>query len=409
MRRARAGTGRGARESVSDAPSWQDSGAAADHGRNKRLDPRLLVDKIYKYADSLHTPPILSMQKLQGTGRFRSTASTAFAIVSATVVTACGVESSTADTYPRFEPLARIGSTDGRDASTLGVVADVGTDSRGRVLVLDVAERRLAVFSPQGTLIESVGRQGSGPGEFQVPVALTVDTRDRVYVLDLARGGLLVFDASAEQVRPLNELPLRLNATDICTTGERLFALGAQDGRLIHEISPTDGRVIRSLAADTAATDPMLAHLRSTGNLACGPGDTLTFLPSNLPEVLRFSAASGERIGRIAIPGYRAVQITQQADGGVMFRAPAGGEVDTGSSLVTLADGRQLIQVGRAIAGGLVAEFGPVRTFVVGWDDTSITPLPGTHPRIVSMRGDRAFTAETDPHPAVQVLRVVED
>lgn len=349
------------------------------------------------------------MRPLQGKDWFRLPASTAFAIMSAMLVTACGAESSTGNTYPRFEPLARIGSTEGRDASTLGLVADVGTDSRGRVLVLDVAEKRLAVFSPQGTLIESLGREGSGPGEFRVPVALTVDARDRVYVLDLARGGLLVFDASAEQVRPLNDLPLRLNASDICTMGERLFALGARDGRLIHEISPSDGRVIRSLAADTAATDPVMAHLRSTGHLACGPGDTLTFLPSNLPEVLRFSASGGERIGRIAIPGYRAVQITRQADGGVTFRAPDGGEADTGSSIVTLEDGRQLVQVGPVTAGGLIAEFGPVRTLVVRWDDASMTPLPGTHPRIVSLRGGRAFTADTDPSPSVQVLRVMED
>ncbi|HEV3049328.1 MAG TPA: 6-bladed beta-propeller [Longimicrobium sp.] len=408
MRQARARPGRGARESVSGARPWQDSGAAADHGSNKRLDVRLFVDKTYIRAD----PPLSAssrMKKLRSTGWSRSTASTAFAVVCAVVVAACEVKSSTENALPRFEPLARIGSADGRDASTLGVVADVGTDSRGRVLVLDVAKRRLAVFSPQGTLMESLGREGSGPGEFQVPVALAVDARDRVYVLDLARGGLLVFDASGEQVRPLDDLPLRLNATDLCTIGERLFALGARDGRLIHEISPTDGRVIRSLAADTAAADPVMAHLRSTGHLACGPGDTLTFLPSSLPEVLRFSASSGERIGRIAIPGYRAVQITRQADGGVTFRAPEGGEVDTGSSIVTLADGRQLIQAGPVVAGGLITEFGPVRTFVVRWDDASITPLPGTHPRIVSMRGDRAFTADTYPSPSVQVLRVRED
>jgi hypothetical protein len=346
------------------------------------------------------------MQTLRGRGWFRSAASTSFAVVCAMGTTACEAKSSAGNALPRIEALARIGSADGRDASTLGVVADVGTDSRGRVLVLDVAERRLAVFSPQGTLIQSLGRVGSGPGEFQVPVALAVDMRDRVYVLDPARGGLLVFDAAGERLRWTGDLPLRLNATDICTIGERLFALGAQDGRLIHEISPNDGRVLRSLAADTAGTDPTMAHLRSTGHLACGPGDAITFLPSNLPEVLRFSAGSGEQINRIAIPGYRAVEITRDPDGGVTFRARNGGKPDSGSSVATLADGRQLIQVGPVIAGGLIAEFGPVRTFVVRWDDATITPLPGMHPRIVSTRASRAFTAETEPFPAVQVLQI---
>jgi hypothetical protein len=325
-----------------------------------------------------------------------------------TVAAACA-EHAPGASPPDLRPLTQLGRREGDGPSTFGLVADVGADRRERVYVLDVAEKRLAVFSSDGGFTQSLGREGSGPGEFQVPVALAVDSRERMYVLDLARKALVVFDVSGGKIRRTQDLPLHLDAEDLCTIGDRLYALGARDGRLIHEISGGTGTVIRSIAADPDAGDATMAGVRAAGYLACGPGETITFLPSGRPEVLRFSAATGERLGRLTIPDYHAVEITAQADGRVLFRAPDGKETDNASSITPLPDGRQLIQVGNVVAGGLIPQFGPVRTLVVDWETGSVVPLPRTHPRVVSGRGNLVFTAETDPYPTVRVLEVAQD
>ena len=43
-------------------------------------------------------------------------------------------------------------------------------DTDGRCYVMDVGNRRVAVFGPDGRFERSIGRQGSGPGEFDSPL-----------------------------------------------------------------------------------------------------------------------------------------------------------------------------------------------------------------------------------------------
>ena len=59
----------------------------------------------------------------------------------------------------------------------------------GGVWVGDMQENRLLRYGDDGQLLESRGRQGSGPGEFTRPFAITT-----------YRGSLLLFDPSAARV-----------------------------------------------------------------------------------------------------------------------------------------------------------------------------------------------------------------
>lgn len=302
--------------------------------------------------------------------------------------------------------LRALGVEDGSDGATLGQVADVAADRRGRAYVLDVINHRVVVFSPDGRLEHTLGREGRGPGEFQVATAMAMDGRDHLYVLDVANARLEVFDVSGERGAWLRSLPLTVPGEDVCAAGDRVFLLGARGGWLIHELSPETGRVARSLARDSTAGGEVMAGSRAAGYLACGPGDALTFLPSTRGEVLRFSASTGERTGRLEIPGYRAARITDRADGAVVFEAPGGGPTDNGSSIVNLPDGRQLAQVGVVRAGGAVAQFGAVRGILLDWQAGSATPLPDSMPRIVNTAQDRAYAADAAPYPAVRVMRL---
>jgi hypothetical protein len=69
----------------------------------------------------------------------------------------------------------------------------------GRIYVLDVLEAALHIYDTVGVYLETVGRPGEGPGEFQRPVDLAVDSEgDRVLVRDarLRRITVLSLDGS---------------------------------------------------------------------------------------------------------------------------------------------------------------------------------------------------------------------
>ncbi len=290
----------------------------------------------------------------------------------------------------------------------LGTVADVAVDARGRLFALDAQNRRVLLLAPAALQGQAIGRAGQGPGEFIAPAALVVDTAGRLLVMD--RGTLRIEAFRMDDdggVRHVGSLPLHFPAEDLAECGGRLFLLGSWHFNLIHEISPEDGRVLRSFAPDSIPSDDLMAGYRSSGYLECGPGPALTFLPQLRPELTRYAMETGQQTGRLDIPGYTSVQVSRTADGGLMFRAPEGGKHDMASSLVTLADGSQLVQVGVPEDGArTVHEFGTVRSFVVSWNPASIRPAGQALPRIVRAHADSVFVVDSDPAPRVTAARI---
>jgi hypothetical protein len=51
-------------------------------------------------------------------------------------------------------------------------VMDVGVDSSGWIYVVDARNFRVQVFDPSGKYLRTIGRQGQGPGEFEMPTSV---------------------------------------------------------------------------------------------------------------------------------------------------------------------------------------------------------------------------------------------
>jgi hypothetical protein len=290
---------------------------------------------------------------------------------------------------------------------SLGVIGDVAADGEGRLFVLDVQRKTIVMTPRPGAEPVNVGRAGRGPGEFTAPISLAMDPGGRLMVLDPGTMRIEVFRTDDAGTRRTGALPLAFPAEDLVACGGRMFLLGSWNFNLIHEISPADGRIVRSFAPDATAPDDLMAGYRSSGYLECGPGPALTFLPMLRPELTRFSIATGAQVGRLQIPEYEQVRVERTADGGLMFRAPESGQHHRASSLVTLADGTQLVQVGTLQEGAHTRhEFQSVRSFVVSWDTPSIRSGDPRLPRIVAAAGDSVFVVETEPVPRVTVARI---
>lgn len=260
------------------------------------------------------------------------------------------------------------------------------------------------MFTASGERAAVVGRSGSGPGEFMGPVALAVDdVGGGLYVLDERRQGIDLFDRDRGVWK--RTIPLDFHASDLCFISGKLYMLGGRGGFLVHEVSPADGRVLRSFGPDPDSEHLLLRGYRASGYLGCAPSGEIAFLPSLRPEVLRFSAERGDLIGTSPVPGYVAVRVRPTGSGGMQFDVPGGGGHDYGSSIVPLPGGDWLVQVGRLRKGtNSHHEFDSVRSHRLYGGDGRIRPLSVELPRVMAAGSALVYAVETSPYPAVRMV-----
>ena len=82
-------------------------------------------------------------------------------------VTSSGPTSWTDSSGAKLVDVSRFGGEDGA-ASELGSPRSMAVDEAGRVYVVDTKPAIIKVYSPDGKMIRTIGREGEGPGEFRV-------------------------------------------------------------------------------------------------------------------------------------------------------------------------------------------------------------------------------------------------
>lgn len=87
----------------------------------------------------------------------------------------------------------RFAGAEGTDAA-LNEPQSLAVDALGRVYVADRKPTIIKVFSPDGSFLRTVGREGAGPGEFRV--AFLAAWRDRLVVHDPQQSRTSVFDTA---------------------------------------------------------------------------------------------------------------------------------------------------------------------------------------------------------------------
>ena len=79
-----------------------------------------------------------------------------------------------------------------------GAVGGVSISPEGDIAVLDLQKSCISLFSPEGEFIERIGRQGSGPGEFQFPQGMAFFPDGGLVVSDAMGGKLIYFNSDLE-------------------------------------------------------------------------------------------------------------------------------------------------------------------------------------------------------------------
>ncbi|MEZ4457195.1 MAG: 6-bladed beta-propeller [Gemmatimonadales bacterium] len=89
--------------------------------------------------------------------------------------------------------VARVDPADG-SAGELVEPGSIGVDGAGRIYVVDQKPAVIKVFDSTGTFLRTIGREGSGPGEFRVGYLAV--TADRIVLHDPMQSRTSVFDTS---------------------------------------------------------------------------------------------------------------------------------------------------------------------------------------------------------------------
>lgn len=110
----------------------------------------------------------------------------------------CSVEGQDFLLASRFREVYRVGGFDAPSWAQFGAPPLVSFDQTGRLYALDVTVGEIVVLDRGGQLVQTIGRKGEGPGEFQVPKALAVWPDGRLAVADAGHNAYQVFAPDGE-------------------------------------------------------------------------------------------------------------------------------------------------------------------------------------------------------------------
>jgi hypothetical protein len=168
-----------------------------------------------------------------------------------------------------FSLAARLGSSN--DPTGVAVLAEVAVDSRGRYAVAsDVTPGEILIYDSSGRFVRTIGRRGSGPGEFQTLTKLQFGPGDSLHVLATRTARYTVFGPSLEHVRSVG-LAGRAYSFAVGPSGQVVADVHsvAQSSTFGFRVFSASGEPLTAFEAISNAD--AAAHGRSRRHVAIGP------------------------------------------------------------------------------------------------------------------------------------------
>jgi hypothetical protein len=80
----------------------------------------------------------------------------------------------------------------------------LGVDSGGNIYVMDAGNNRIQEFNPVGEYVQTIGKKGQGPGEFDSMYGFYIDQEEQIYVSSGTKIQKFTADGSFEKGTPLS-------------------------------------------------------------------------------------------------------------------------------------------------------------------------------------------------------------
>lgn len=121
---------------------------------------------------------------------------------------------------------------------TFNQPSDVAVAKNGTIYVVDGVNGRIQAFSPSGSYLFTIGRPGTGPGEFAFPLGMDIDESGRIYVADSRNHRIQIFTAKGDFI---SEIPVpddngnKADPTDVAVndSGKWFFVADNNNHRIL--------------------------------------------------------------------------------------------------------------------------------------------------------------------------------
>ena len=260
--------------------------------------------------------------------------------------------------FAQQQPIVTAGGE--RGSLELGSILDVVALS-SRLLILDKTAPHLRLLDERGELRQTLGRRGSGPGEFLVPSAVSFDSvTNSVLVVDRANARITEYDVG-DTLSLSRTLPTSVvNLFDVCVVQGRFFGISGSNTTLLDELAIEDGRLVakrglgKPRSAHPLAAHPMVASRSARGPLHCDRSGIVWVASETLGDIHRVNVDTGDQ-QTVAVKDFHPLHIQPAAGGGLTYSAPDGW-YESISSLVASAAGIRVV-IGRRNRDGSIRDF----------------------------------------------------
>jgi hypothetical protein len=176
------------------------------------------------------------------------------------------------------------------DAVYFGSATDADVWSDGRVAVLDGLAKSIYVFDRDGSVIDTIGREGAGPGEMRLASNLAIGPEGRVAVADISNARITVWSATGEYLQAVRILP--------GWTGRRHLTWNA--GGMTYKVTPFGPPAVRFYRVDLPA-DSLELVLDIPGEEISRAGPTCTFCAYAASAAGRFIVGAPDTLYQLSV------------------------------------------------------------------------------------------------------------
>jgi uncharacterized protein (TIGR03663 family) len=169
----------------------------------------------------------------------------------------------------------RLGDTRGSATSDPGVFwgpRAIAISPQGEVYVTDTGNKRVQVFTLDGTFVHMFGGEGSDPGQFHEDVGITLDSQGNVWVADAWNRRIQELDPNG---KPLAQISVPSGWDNQSITNKPYIALNAQ-GQIVVSV-PDQGKTITFSRDGQLVSQTQLPGQGTPVGVAAGPGGKLLF------------------------------------------------------------------------------------------------------------------------------------
>ena len=155
-------------------------------------------------------------------------------------------------------------------------ISALEVDDEGNIYVLDSRECRIQVFNKDGDYLQTIGRKGEGPGEFQRPSRMYLSPDAKLYVIEFRKMHMFDQDGVYEKSIIPESTLLGMSATRDGSILGRSYTFGEEERSMDIIIMDSEGKKVETI---TSFPDPSVIITQAVSGGAISMGGPPPYSP----------------------------------------------------------------------------------------------------------------------------------